>query len=566
MTGSLPFSEIPFSRYGSYFAVSRERDGGIYIRDLRGGDMAPSKLYRLEFDNAKIDEAEITMTQSRLVFRIPKQPYFCGISIGNDDTLHILSDGLRVRLAAVQARYDSLVPLEKTRWEHQFYSQNLKLMLVGQGNVRADSSWSISESKDVTILIDGCEAVSSCAIKSYKAVCVKLPAPGYEASAKSAEADYSAWAAVMNASASELDRIALYVLWGNTVHAEGCLKYDAMYMNKLAMNNIWSWDNCFGAIALANGHPQAALEQLLVIFNQQDESGALPDYVNDAFASYSCVKPPIYGFTVCKLLEKNSHFRQREVIALLYDKISRLTEFWLKYRMYDEWKLPCYYHGNDSGWDNASVFHGGVPVCAPDLPAYLICQMDALAELAERLDEAHQAEAWRTRADEMYAAMMNRLYTDGKFIARRIPSGDSSEDTHSLMNLIPILLWKRLGQTKSDMLVQILERDFEADYGLATESRQSPYYKKGGYWLGPIWAPVSYIFIDTLKKAGYDNIARRLAGKFCLLPSIGGMAENFDPFTGKGYDDNAFAWTASVYLLLREEYESEGASSYEGNN
>src|SRR5699024_1998340 len=96
----------------------------------------------------------------------------------------------------------------------------------------------------------------------------------------------------------------------------------------------------------------------------------------------------------------------------------------------------------------------------------------------------------------------------------------------------------------------------------ATEALDSPYYKEDGYWLGPIWAPVSYIVIDALYKAGYQEAGDRLAQKFCDMTLIGGMAENYNAETGSGNDDLAFAWSSSVFLLLGEKL----AQSHQVNN
>jgi len=61
---------------------------------------------------------------------------------------------------------------------------------------------------------------------------------------------------------------------------------------------------------------------------------------------------------------------------------------------------------------------------------------------------------------------------------------------------------------------------------------------------------VTYLFIDALKKNGYEEAGNRLRDKFLELTLVGGMAENFDPHTGKGLVDTSFTWTSSVFLLL----------------
>jgi glycogen debranching enzyme len=416
------------------------------------------------------------------------------------------------------------------------------------------SRWVVSESRDTEVVLDGGAGPAELSLRSYR-VSPEGEFSNYEAEKAGAAEDFTRWIAPFGGDGGDpYTAVARYVLWGNFVRRDGDLGYDALYMNKGSMTNIWSWDNCFSAAALARTHPQSALEQLLLILDHQDESGALPDYVNDLFASYSCVKPPVYGWTIQKLREANVFFRDRELTALLYDKIARLTYFWLEHRMVREWGLCAYWHGNDSGWDNASVFHRGTPLCAPDLAAYLIRQMDALAELAGELGRAGEAAQWKARAAEMWGALAGRLHTPAGFVSRLARTGEADSGALCLINLLPLLVHYRMERAGLDTLVQQLE-GFEGNYGLATERRDSSYYRKGGYWLGPVWAPVTLLFVDALDSAGYTGAAARLAAKFRRLPALGLMAENFDPDSGEGFDENAFAWTAGVYTVL-EKYQN----------
>lgn len=62
------------------------------------------------------------------------------------------------------------------------------------------------------------------------------------------------------------------------------------------------------------------------------------------------------------------------------------------------------------------------------------------------------------------------------------------------------------------------------------------------------------ILIDSLKNMGEEDFAYMLASRFCKAVKIGKMAENFDPMTGEGLVDPAFAWTSSVFMTLANEY------------
>ena len=54
------------------------------------------------------------------------------------------------------------------------------------------------------------------------------------------------------------------------VAAAGHLRRPAMYMSKNAMASIWSWDNCFNALALVPHQPELAWDQLMVMVDLQD--------------------------------------------------------------------------------------------------------------------------------------------------------------------------------------------------------------------------------------------------------------------------------------------------------
>ena len=96
---------------------------------------------------------------------------------------------------------------------------------------------------------------------------------------------------------------AAYVTWSCVVAPAGRLRRPAMYMSKNAMASIWSWDNCFNALALARHAPQLAWDQLMVMLDLQDPSGAVPDLANDRLVSWSFCKPPVYGWALARLAE-----------------------------------------------------------------------------------------------------------------------------------------------------------------------------------------------------------------------------------------------------------------------
>ena len=252
---------------------------------------------------------------------------------------------------------------------------------------------------------------------------------------------------------------------------------------------------------------------------------------------------------------ERSDFITKEHLSDVYDPLCRWTNWWLTYRDSDGDGLPEYNHGNDSGWDNSTVFAHGVPVEAPDLAAFLVYQMDVLADVAQLLGKAAEADRWRCRADDLLEKMLSAFWRGDHFVALRAHSHEEVE-SESLLLFLPILLGQRLTEDVIRGLVAGLKEDgrFLTQYGLATERVDSPYYQSDGYWRGPIWAPSMMLIIDGLHAVGETEFARELSRRFCALVSRSGMAENFDALTGDGLRDRAYSWTSSVFFILGHEY------------
>jgi glycogen debranching enzyme len=226
------------------------------------------------------------------------------------------------------------------------------------------------------------------------------------------------------------------------------------------------------------------------------------------------------------------------------------TDWWIEHRRLPGHRLPHYLHGNDSGWDNSTMFDAGVPLEAPDLAAFLIVQMDAIAALSERMGEAVAARTWRERGDALTDALVEELWTGERFAAKLATTGDVVE-SRSLVPCMPILLGERLPDPIREALAAAIEA-FVTEWGPATEHPESPKYTEDGYWRGPIWAPSTYLIVEGLERSGYRDLALEIAQRFCALCDASGFAENFDALTGAPLRDPAYTWTASVFLLLAE--------------
>lgn len=551
----LDIREIPFSRFGSYFCISMEKNSEeVYIRDVHGGDEAPSRLFKLEFlKDGLLKDVEIQATETSLTFRLKDDDNcYAEFILPEEDELHIEVKGLELKLTDKKVKYDSIMEIEDGMFEYHIYPKELKLMITRiEGELTVDAPWNIIGNDFIDIWMNNGHFV----IESYRTVYQHKNHLPFGEGKKQVEKLYhewfSKWAKGDDKYLPSIER-ASYITWSSVVHPHGLLDKYAMYMSKLWMYNIWSWDNGFNALNLAKHHPELAYHQLEIFMDVQDESGAYPDFVNDKYRSFNCIKPPIFALVYEKLMEKHDYFKDSSRLKKVYESTKQVMSYFEKYRTYEN-RLPHYKHGNDSGWDNASLFHKGMPVEAPDLTSFLIRSYDILVRFAQQLGEMEEAAIFKAKADSLFGLLMNRLYDESGFFGRVGKDAKKIPIRTSLILRLPILIGYRLEKMVLDQLVTDLEREFETPYGLATESVYSPYYKENGYWLGPIWAPVTYLFIDALRTNGYSGISNRLRDKFLELTLVGGMAENFDPLTGKGLVDTSFTWTSSVFLLLHED-------------
>ena len=352
----------------------------------------------------------------------------------------------------------------------------------------------------------------------------------------------------------ETAELAWFIMWNCTAPAEGELSRTSILMSKNYMNSVWAWDNCFNALSIANADPELAWDQLLLFFDKQADNGMLPDSITSRFAKYGYVKPPIYGWTIMKLIEKLGVEYCLPYLEKVFLNVESLTNWWFEYRDNDEDGMCQYHHGNDSGWDNSTMFDQGYPTEGSDLAAHLTLQMEALSYMAELLGRHDESKYWKNRSNQQLDTLLEQGVNNNRFFSP-LDTLNTAEESQSLLNYIPIVLGNRLPKEILEALLRDLSPGgpFLTDYGLATEAITSPKYERDGYWRGPIWAPSTYLIFDGLVSAGELELAKVVAERFCdMCEKDPGMYENYDALTGKGLRCPTYSWTAAVFILLAE--------------
>ncbi|MFT4284030.1 MAG: trehalase family glycosidase [Protaetiibacter sp.] len=548
----LDLLSTPFSRRGSYLAVSRlagrGRDG-VFLRTVHG-DARQRELLRFQLDGVDVPSAQ--STPGRLTLSGGDARLEISFDGGDRATLRLLR-GTAVLDVQVDAQYDVVLQEGPAVWRFIASGavRNYRITVDG-GDPHLDSGWDGVKDTAARLMLTAADGPVTVTVDGFAMTAPQHPPADPDAIAAEAERDYEAWLALHGTPTADpvidhASRLAAYVTWSALVPAGGVLRRESMLMSKNWMTNVWAWDHCFNALALWHD-PAAAADQLLTLFDHQDAAGGLPDFVNDAGVQPNFVKPPIHGWTVGYLLDRGG--LAPATAGALYEPLSRWTHWWFAHRDFGGDGVPSYTHGNDSGWDNSTVFAEGVPLQSPDLLAFLALQMTTLARIADSLGRVGEAVAWRERADATVDLMLERFWTGDRFIARHTLSQRAIE-SESLLTLMPLVLGDQLPPPVFDRTVRrLLEGGYLTEHGVATEPVTSPHYVSDGYWRGPVWAPTTMLLVDGLRRGGRSEIADDLARRFIDTCAAGGMAENFDALTGDGLRDLSMTWTASVYLAL----------------
>ncbi|MBE2269132.1 MAG: hypothetical protein IAE80_12950 [Anaerolinea sp.] len=559
----LDLGSVPFSTFGSYFAFSL-RDGALMLRSVHGNARYAENdaLCRIEMlQDGQIVPFRLAGVPHRL--RLIAEGGTVEICFSAADQIRIHGEKVGVRLTWTTDYFSHGWQHTPNRWQFDVFAPQIKVMVTAlTGDCALASSWNERRADQLVFDCTPNAGEFDLVIDPFDSVWSARPvSDSFTGCAAQAHSAFDCWTHSLPAVPPEYAptrELAAYVLWSCAVNPHGKITRQTLLMSKSWMASVWSWDHCFNALALANAYPDLAWDQFMTVFDHQDTFGALPDCVNDHHVTWSFVKPPIHGWTLRQLMQSPACVTP-ERLAHIYAPLARWTRFWFEHRDANGNGFPEYHHGNDSGWDNGTVFHGGVPVESPDVCAFLVLQLETLAELAARLGDADATNRWRQQSADLLTRMIAHFWHDDHFGAWRLDYGQMQRvESPSLMLYLPLILGSRLPSSVSRPLIERLRREGEllTPHGLASEPLDSLLYRDDGYWRGAVWGAPILLILDGLRDLGETELARTIARRFCAAVARSGMAENFDAKTGMPLRDKAYSWTASIFLLIARDFVS----------
>lgn len=355
--------------------------------------------------------------------------------------------------------------------------------------------------------------------------------------------------------------------------------------------DLFYWDTYFANLALLRmDMVEQARNNAEDIASLIDRYGFMPNASRKKFLSRS--QPPFFTRMVSEVYERTG---DRAWLARMYASACREHRFWQEKRMspsglnryagtFDDdesqrrWGrkfcrrigVPepsddatllrygaCFMSYAESGWDCTSRFRYNAQDANWTCHNALLYGMECdLARFAEILGKPGDAAAWRTAATKR-KDLMNELMWDeaaGMFCdydyVRRQKSGMVSAAA-----FYP--LFTGLATPQQAARTRALLKKLEFGFGVVgCENRNLQNLQ----WDYPhVWAPIQYIVIEGLRRYGYAEDARRIAGKFRrtvekTFADTGLLWEKYDVRTGGVSVSKEYAtprmlgWTAGVYV------------------
>ena len=552
-------AQVPFSKLGSYLSISildwGQLGKALYLRTYFGKAPQVFKIQLLR-DGQPVDYT-VDATPALLTLATDDGGKVECVCDGHE-SMRLRGQSIALQLALVKERWTNAYPMPHGAWAINLSTHAVQVAVdTLAGEINIDTKWEKGQGfcwetrHWIGMISPDATHQFEVAFDNFLTTWVKPKRELFDAVAADVAAEYEQWTnGLLEVDDEHKDArdLAAYVNWSATVAPAGQLARTTMLMSKMGMCNVYGWDHVFNAMAHVTHQPDLAWDQLMVMSDKQDEFGKCPSSMNRDTLRYTISNAPVQGWALRRMWNEKPDVFTPQRLAEAYDYLARWTNWITTHRTWPGDRLPYYQHGFDGGWDNSSIFDQGVPVIAPDQPAYLILQMQALADIADALDRAADAAAWRTRAQDMLTALIEDLWQDDQFVGIIRPSGQIVK-CNSLVTCMPMVIGRQLPDHVRTALFERIKKH-QTPHGLATEQPDSPCYQEGHYWRGPIWAPSTMLITTGLIDAGHTELAKPIMKAFCDLCAQHGFYENFSPQTGEGHYDPAYTWTSSVFLIF----------------
>ena len=336
--------------------------------------------------------------------------------------------------------------------------------------------------------------------------------------------------------------------------AEGFIKYDYLIPAGY-YKQMWDWDGFFIGVHLANQSRDKAkyLKYWVLDFaGAIDESG----YVAGCITTEG-PRPLMGKFAMKPFLAQGAVIASERLgdytwVKPIWPKLRKVIAYREKTQFDSKWGLFFWDNAMQSGADNNVALtndpNDRSAILSTDLSTFQLREYEAMAVLAEKLGETPFAREYRTKAENLRAAMLQHMWfeSEAMFFNLRRDNG-KRVNRISYSNFVP-LIENIVSDNQAKQMIRryLWNRDHMlSNYGLRSLSKQDSEYNNVSMidpysnWQGPVWINANYLDYIALKRHGFNREASQLAKTLSnvVLADIAkwhSMHENYNAETGEG--------------------------------
>jgi len=292
-----------------------------------------------------------------------------------------------------------------------------------------------------------------------------------------------------------------------------------------AFRGVYLWDSAFIAQVWAWWDPAVAADVLGAVIELRD--GDRLQHVVTEFHASRYTQPPLIAWSLQRLLPHVRAGAGESVATALAERhFVPLCAFqrWLDaHRRLDD-GLYAWAHPYESGVENAprfsnadeSALRNTAGIGAVDFSCYVVLQLEALAELARRLDLTRAAARYRGDAQALRRRIDALLWDerDGLYYDR--DGAGAPVRVATIASLLPLWAGVPDGGRAERMIRRVMApRGFGTLIPLPSVARDAPQFEPD-MWRGPVWLNMAYGVIQGLLRYGRDREAAELAWRLCV--------------------------------------------------
>lgn len=378
--------------------------------------------------------------------------------------------------------------------------------------------------------------------------------PSYEEALAATTKDWEDFLSKIPHFSEELEPVrveAAWHEWSNMIAPSGLIKRAALFMTQGMPAS--SWQMVQNAVGL--NHDFALATDLLVnMIDNIGERGQFPDFVFDGQNLCQGVHPPTQGWALNWLMRLHDFGKEmpKEMLTYLYEGYGKMANWYMNTRDDDKDGLPQFDCGDESGYDDISVFVHHASVEGPDIAAYLAILFDKLGDIADILGRKEEADDWHQRGEEMTKKLIDTFWNGEKFVARATFTHEVI-DSNAITDYLPFVLGDKLPAEIIDKMTKdlLVEGDFLSPVGLTTEKISSDQFRRAGFSRGYALPPSNVMILTGMYMAGKKDEAKMIAKRFCESMIESGISQLMDPIEIYRIGFSC-TWPACCFLALAD--------------